>query len=937
MNNISKIIAGLGVAALFTACADDDIAYVKVVKPAGLDTYAYLDQYNVLKSYAKDNSKIGPNFKLGAALEAADYNQKSTIYALANSNFDEVVAGNAMKFASCVNDKGEMDFGTVEDFVIAAEEQNATVFGHTLAWHSQQNKKWLESLIADKVVSLDAQDQTIFKFVFDDDQGFGGWGNSSTFTIVEGEGVDGTKCIKISNPSAVNFWEAQAAIDQEYEANRDYVLKMSVRASAEGVLRAGFQNPKNYAGCGDFPLINLSTEWKQISVSTTATDGAARFLFSFGDFAGDIFIDNLELIMKAKAGNKSTTIGNVQPVSIQMTSLFDDNILLNKAGSLNLRAVAIHATAKKEQAWDNQFFLKSTRPFKTGEVTKVAFRYRATKKAKASTQIHANPGAYKHWMAIGDVNFTEEWQDFEADFTIPSEAANEGQTIAFNLSEFAEENDYYFDNLSWTDADGNELVVNGNCEGDDVTCFYSTVGQQGPNPSKIEEIAFPSIIVKATAKKEQAWDNQFFIVSNKVLAAGANTKLSFKYKATSPAKASTQCHKMPGEYIHWAAIGDVNYTKEWQDFEIDFTIPAECDGKDMRSIAFNLNEFAEANDYYFRDIVWTLDGESLITNGDLKGDDFSCFVARIYGKGDSNANSEEISVFEKVDANSTVIKLTPEQKKDTLTWAMNKWINGMIKATAGKVTAWDLVNESVGGADTNGNGFYNLQSAATATEDDQKNNFYWQDYLGDVDYVVIAEKAARKAFAEIEGTNPDDLKLFVNDYNLEQTWGNLDKVKSYVQYWIPEWEKAGAKIDGIGTQMHVSYSEDPQQQEWQENRIVEMFKIMASSGKLVRVSELDMCYKTADGKELDGNLTYEQEQKMAGFYNFILRAYLDNVPAAQQYGFTVWCITDAPADKSWRHKTISSLWSTDYYRKPAYAGIADALQGKTFVEQPKAE
>jgi hypothetical protein len=111
----------------------------------------------------------------------------------------------------------------------------------------------------------------------------------------------------------------------------------------------------------------------------------------------------------------------------------------------------------------------------------------------------------------------------------------------------------------------------------------------------------------------QVWDNQFWIVANRTLAVGEETIVQFKYKAGIPAKSSTQCHADPGSYLHWAAIGDVNFTEEWQDFETRFTIPSETQGN-MKSIAFNLSEIRSANDYHIKDVVWKLaDGtQSLI-------------------------------------------------------------------------------------------------------------------------------------------------------------------------------------------------------------------------------------------------------------------------------------------------------------------------------------
>ena len=114
----------------------------------------------------------------------------------------------------------------------------------------------------------------------------------------------------------------------------------------------------------------------------------------------------------------------------------------------------------------------------------------------------------------------------------------------------------------------------------------------------------------------EAWDNQFWIYANRQLATGEVTVLQFKYKANKAAKTTTQCHGEPGAYMHWAAIGDVNFTEEWQDFEQTFTVPSEANN--MQSIAFNMAEIKEACTYELKDFVWKLeDGtQSLI---DQKG------------------------------------------------------------------------------------------------------------------------------------------------------------------------------------------------------------------------------------------------------------------------------------------------------------------------------
>ena len=264
------------------------------------------------------------------------------------------------------------------------------------------------------------------------------------------------------------------------------------------------------------------------------------------------------------------------------------------------------------------------------------------------------------------------------------------------------------------------------------------------------------------------------------------------------------------------------------------------------------------------------------------------------------------------------IPLTDEEKKDTLTWAMGRWISGMMEACDGKVKAWDVVNEAISGGNPDAEGVYALQHGTP----DNKDDFFWQDYLGDLDYVRTAV-----ALARLYG--PEDIKLFINDYNLESDWDQNGKLKSLIA-WIKRWEADGiTKIDGIGTQMHISCYANPQTQESKKAAIVNMFKLMAASGKLVRVSELDMGYVDANGNPVKtGDMTEEQHKQMAEHYKFVVKAYLENIPANQQWGICQWCATDAPVDSGWRKGEPVGLWDKDYYRKHTYAGFADGLAGK---------
>ena len=129
--------------------------------------------------------------------------------------------------------------------------------------------------------------------------------------------------------------------------------------------------------------------------------------------------------------------------------------------------------------------------------------------------------------------------------------------------------------------------------------------------------------------------------------------------------------------------------------------------------------------------------------------------------------------------------------------------------------------------------------------------------------------------------------------------------------------------------MHVSYYVNSTIQKSKEEHIIEMFNLLAATGKLIKISELDMGLVNESGESvLTENITEEQHKAMAEFYKFIIEKYFEIIPAAQRYGITQWAVTDSPINSSWRKGQPTGLWDLNYKRKHAYAGFADGLSGK---------
>lgn len=545
-------------------------------------------------------------------------------------------------------------------------------------------------------------------------------------------------------------------------------------------------------------------------------------------------------------------------------------------------ALKITNESVKPNSWDSQAAIL----FPKAEANvqyKLTMKIRADQAVTSGSQYHGP--AFSNYITGGPgVTFTTEWKDYEREFTVP--ANNDGVVaiaVTFEMGSMA--TSYYFDDVvierfypngMTSRVEMVEKFVNGKFETDDATNYQTNGAAQlsyvdGGVTGRAVKITNPAV-------QANGYNAQFILKWTPAMVGGEVYELSFDYKADAIVTAGSQSQRGPGQYLG-GGVGNLDYTTEWQHFSRMVTI------NEMGALALDLG--LNATSYYY----------------------------------------DNISLKKEETVGDIIVPKTPEEKVEILTTELDRWISAMMVATGADpetggttyVKAWDLVNEPMDDddafalktGDKDGNG---------EPDDPASTNFFWQDYLGR-DYVRVAARLARQ-----RGGN--DLKLFANDYNLEATYNNNDKARGLIDM-VEYWESDGVtKIDGLGTQMHVSYNVDPTRQQAQEAAIVTMYQLLAATGKLVKVSELDMGIVDAEGKDIPtADVTVDQHKAMSAFYKFIVDKYFEIIPAAQQYGITHWALVDQPANSGWRPNTPTGLWDGDNNRKPAYAGFADGLAG----------
>lgn len=740
---LKNINLGLGLVALLalSSCADDKFSEYRTDMTKNLKDYQYLNNYEPLKKYVEDMKAAGkcnPDFKLGIALEAAEFNKQELVYCLAGSNFNEMTAGNAMKMSSCVKDDGSTDFSLVKEFVKNAQDADMTIYGHTLAWHSQAANKYLKNLIKDKELPPDPN------------------GGNKYLEIACGE-------------AGANKWDKQISYElpKALVKGQSYVMTVKVKASDGGTFAAwpiweASDNKNQWGGSNDVQYMedyDITNDYSTLKWEFTANFPIDKLQFVFGNVGGTISCDDFKL---TKAGSDENLIENGDFAKESARGW-------NPTGC-TIKVASAAASKEVEQLVHEKTYTDGPFPF-----------------FAMGCEPPVVNGAI-HFVPTGD------WSQF---FVMPG-----GENT------LSEEGNYvvYLDLSASKDASGVELTMQNGWGGSDQQITVSVPVSAGRHTVKLQ---MPNIV-------------------------GGNYDIILKPQTAD-------------------ATLDVHSVKV-------------CQVKNLNSIP-----------------------------------------------------------------------LTDEEKKNALTTAMGTWIDGMMEATDGYVTTWDVVNEAISGK-VGADGFNELQHATNAPASDVANSFYWQDYLGDIDYVRTAVRDARKSFAEHNG-DPSKLKLFINDYNLEGYGDQHAKLKSLI-HWIGLWEDPNAEepvvIDGIGTQMHVTCYGDATKQAKLQSDIEEMFKLMAKTGKLVKISELDMAYEDEAGTFVTfDKMTEEQHKQMRSFYTFIIQKYFELIPQAQQYGITQWCATDSPKDSGWRPGCPTGLWDSNYLRKHTYAGFAAGLGAPEYWKDAK--
>ena len=219
--------------------------------------------------------------KLGVSFTYWEYRQNPAVANILKKDFAAVTFGNEMKHDAIVQSSGQLSFTQADEMAAWAKSCGNELFGHTLGWHSQQKREYLNRVIANAAPNNSA---SLVKQNWNFEKG-----------SLEGFSADGFEVIKSLYDVFAGDYAAKAVsdgatlqVDADLEAGKTYAFSFWAKSLAgEGTVGL-------VSGDGQEAQTRISDSWCKYAASLT--------IESVGAFAcrltasKDVVIDNIRIL-----------------------------------------------------------------------------------------------------------------------------------------------------------------------------------------------------------------------------------------------------------------------------------------------------------------------------------------------------------------------------------------------------------------------------------------------------------------------------------------------------------------------------------------------------------------------------------------------------------------------------------------------------------------
>ena len=390
--------------------------------------------------------------KLGVSFTYGEYRNNAAVQGILKRDFAAVTFGNEMKHEAIVQANGTYRFANADEMTGWAKACGTELFGHTLGWHSQQQRAYLNNVISNAAPNNNA---SLLKQ---------NW-NFETGTL-EGFTASGFEVFTSLYDVFASDYAAKAVsdgatltVDAPIEAGKPYDVSFWAKTLAqEGTV-------KTASGDGQEAQAGITGEWGKYTATFT--------IESLGDFAfrftasKDVIIDNIRILGDGTGGG-----GGEEPSEPSGEVIDFENLTAGGAGQLTSSGLFVqvngpdYVSVTKESAhggtlalkmdnssnyaqnsWDIQVVTKSF-PVTPGTTYRLSWYARASQAADFQIDIRGD-GEPKYYSSIYNQfpKMGTDWTYQSMEFRVES-----GTELSFAFYGGVEAVTYFVDDIQFAPA-----------------------------------------------------------------------------------------------------------------------------------------------------------------------------------------------------------------------------------------------------------------------------------------------------------------------------------------------------------------------------------------------------------------------------------------------------------------------------------------------------
>lgn len=301
------------------------------------------------------------------------------------------------------------------------------------------------------------------------------WGSSDATVSIVTE--NGNKVLRYTNTEAVNDWQSELAyyVGEKVTKGNLYMLKFKIKGTTYGSFSGGFR-PSDQ---GSFRNANITTEWQSVEIPILCTGSDSvkveHLLFDLGHYVGNIWFDDLTL---EELGTETEPL-----IQTHVPSWIDTS---EGTSTATVKLWSLVNNSPKEYDYSVQAKYESKEMFQPNTEYRLSLTARGTSNGEITAFLQRDD--FTTVSNIPKISITQQSQHY--DLTLQTNDSLNANRLMFNIGHYTGTLTIEDLKLSYTNSEGDEIVVASNTVSDQTAT--NSWGHDGQSITEVQQVNKPN-------------------------------------------------------------------------------------------------------------------------------------------------------------------------------------------------------------------------------------------------------------------------------------------------------------------------------------------------------------------------------------------------------------------------------------------------------------